>query len=239
MPKTATRQKRCDASGRANAGSQKQIQFYVNEEPTLLNRAIEDAFGRQLGLRWVSPLKADHYEEYKDLQFLATLGMSRYGQKLSAFWPKGGPRWDALARVESGAGGVLLVEAKSHIPEMYAGECKATSSTSLQMIDASIELTKSWLGVDAAVKWRGRYQYYFSARMRTGCLYQMANRIAHLYFFREVLGIDAWFVNLYFVDDPHSRTTQMEWELGLAEAKKSMGIAAASFAADVFLSAAG
>jgi hypothetical protein len=230
---------RCDASGRANAGSQRQIQFYVNEEPSLLNRAIEDAFDRELRLRWVSPLKDEHYQEYKDVEFLTALGMSKHGQQLRDFWPKGGPRWDALACVESGPGGVLLVEAKSHIPEIYAGECRATSSTSLQLIEASLAHTKTWLGVDGTVNWQGRHRYHLKTTERTGCLYQTANRLAHLYLFREVLGIDAWFVNLCFVEDPHSRTTQAEWELGLAEAKRKMGIKTVSFAADVFLPAAG
>jgi hypothetical protein len=143
----------------------------VNEKPALLDQAIEHAFSRQFGLRWVSPIKNHHYQEYKDLEFLTALGMSKHAQKLSEFWPRGGPRWDSLACVESGAKGVLLVEAKSHIPEMYAGECKAPSPNSLQMIDASIARTKEWLGVDAAVNWGGRCQYHFEARMRTVWVY--------------------------------------------------------------------
>jgi hypothetical protein len=210
----------------------------VNEQPGLLNRAIEDAFGHHLPLRWVSPLKADRYQEYKDLDFLRALGMGKHGQRLSEFWPKGGPKWDALACVDSEVGGVLLMEAKSHLPEMYAGGCKATSLNSLQVIDASLEKAQNWLSADPTAQWRERYSYQLKVRKRTGYLYQMANRIAHLYFFREVLAIDAWFVNLCFVDDPHSPTTQMEWELGLAEAKRNMGIESVLFAADVFLPAA-
>jgi hypothetical protein len=41
------------------------------------------------------------------------------------------------------------------------------------------------------------------------------NRFAHLYFFTEILRIEAWLVNVYFIDDrsiptPTSRTM---WEL--------------------------
>jgi hypothetical protein len=235
MRKVAVRQKPCDTSGRASAGSRRQIQTYVNEKPATLSRAIEDAFGHQLQLRWVSPLKTDRYQEYKDLEFLKIVGMGKYEQKLKEFWPNGGPRWDALACIESEAGGVLLVEAKSHIPEMYAGQCKATSTNSLRMINASIADTKDWLAVDPAVDWQGSYSYRVKARVRKGYLYQSANRIAHLYFFREVLRIDAWLVNLCFVDDPHSRTTQVEWQLGLAEAKRNLGIGIVPFTADVLL----
>jgi hypothetical protein len=239
MPKIQTDQKRCDTTGRAYAGSQRLIQFYVNEQTALLNRAIEEAFGHHVPLRWVSPLKTNQYREYKDLEFLKALGMVKHGHQLKGFWPRGGPRWDALACVDLGTAGVLLVEAKSHLPEMYAGECKATSLNSLQMIDASLEKTKTWVGADPTVKWLERHPYQLKARQRTGCLYQMANRIAHLYFFREVLGVDAWFVNLCFVDDPHSPTTQTQWGLGLTEAKRNMGIKSLPFAADVFLPAAG
>lgn len=206
------KQERCDVFGRAYAGSQRLIQFYVNEESGLLNRAIEDAFGLQFQFRWVSPLKGERYREYKDLEFLAALGVSKYGQKLTEFWPRSGPRWDALACIDPGARGVLPIEAKSHIPEMYSRGCTATSSNSLQMINASIARTKHWLGVNATTNWLGHHPYHFNKKIRSGGLYQMANRIAHLYFFREVLGIDAWFVNLCFVDDPHCRTTQREWE---------------------------
>jgi hypothetical protein len=232
-----TRQKRCDESGNAYAGSQKQIQLYVNEQPELLNRAIEDIFAKRFDLQWVSPLKRDRYRKYKDVEFLIALGIRQYGPKLIKFWPKGGPRWDALACATSESNSVLLVEAKSHIPEMYAGDCKATSATSLQMIGSSIAKTKDWLGVNPDTDWLGKFEYKVKASRRCGCLYQTANRIAHLYFLREVLGVEAWLVNVCFVDDPYCRTTQMEWELGMAEAKKNLGISNVPFAADVFLPA--
>jgi hypothetical protein len=108
-----------------------------------------------------------------------------------------------------------------------------------QYLCAAVLLPGNVTAACAAVNWRGRYQYHLGTKMRIGCLYQMANRITHLYFFREVLGIDAWFVNLCFVDDRHCPTAQPEWELGLAEAKRNMGIATVPFAADVFLPAAG
>src|SRR6185437_4504553 len=237
MRRNGTTGPRSDVSGRAYAGSQRLIQHYVNIETDSLNRAIEGTFGCQFGPRWVSPHESDGYREYKDREFLTATGPCHSQNHLSEFWPNGGPRWDALASVESGGGGVLLVEAKSHIPEMYAGKCKATSAISLQMIDSSISRAKNWLAVDNAINWLGQYHYSYKGQMRSGSLYQMANRIAHLYFLREILGINAWFVNLCFIDDPHSPTAQTEWNLGLAEAKKNMGIAAVPFAADVFLPA--
>jgi hypothetical protein len=232
MPTQSEDKKRCDASGKAYAGSQRQIQFYVNEQPAILNRAIEEAFGHQFRPKWVSPLKAERYREYKDLDFLEALGMGGQGEALKKFWPNGGPRWDALAVVESQSGGVLLVEAKSHLPEMYSGQCKATSPNSLRMIDKAIAKTKNWLNVESLVD-----SYLLKGRERKGHLYQLANRLAHLYFFREVLGIDAWLINLCFVDDPHSLTTQREWEFELAQARKNLGLASTPYMADVLLAA--
>jgi hypothetical protein len=70
-------------------------------------------------------------------------------------------------------------------------------------------------------------------------LYQSANRIAHLYFFREILGIEAWLVNIYFTHDPHSPTTRSAWQSGIAQVKKSLGTAEVPHCADVFLPAHG
>jgi hypothetical protein len=110
---------RCDDAGRAYAGSQQQIQLYVNEHPLVLNQAISDAFKIPFSLRWVSPLSSDGYREYWDDDFLNALGLSQHCKKLNDFWPSGGPHWDALACVENETGGVSLVEAKSHVPEIY------------------------------------------------------------------------------------------------------------------------
>jgi hypothetical protein len=52
---------RVDASGRAYAGSQRQIQTYVNDFPDVLNKTIADSLGSRFPdsarMRWVSPLK--------------------------------------------------------------------------------------------------------------------------------------------------------------------------------------
>jgi hypothetical protein len=86
--------------------------------------------------------------------------MSDCEQELDEIWSKGGPRWDALTCVESGTGGVLLVEAKSHVLEIYAGRCKATSSHSLEMIDLSLARAKKWLAGDVAANWMGLHPYW-------------------------------------------------------------------------------
>lgn len=203
--------KRTDISGRAHAGSQRQIQTYVNERTSELNQKISDALSqgiRASNLRWISPLAADGYSEYRDAEFLQLIGAGHLASMLPAFWPRGGPCWDALARIDGG--GCILLEAKSHVPEIYGNGCQA-SGDSLRIITTSLDRTKSWLGVRPEALWLGP-------------LYQCANRLAHLYFLREVGKLDAFLVNVYFIDDPHSRTTSQQWDEGISLANQALGI---------------
>lgn len=223
MNATQATDRRCDKDGRAFAGSQKQIQFYVNEQPAILNQAIEQAFGEQLHACWVSPLAGERYSEYRDSRFLQALGYERLGPHLRDFWPAGGPRWDALARTGSDGTELLLVEAKSHIPELYGSGCKA-SQPAMQKIQVSLNATKLWLGVHPSANWNGS-------------LYQSANRLAHLYFLNEIAGLKARLVNLYFIGDPHSPTTRVQWKRTLQLVKSELGVSEVPLAKDVFLPA--
>jgi len=215
---------RCDASGRAFAGSQRQIQCYVNEQQGVLDRAISDALSLPSTITWASPLRSDRYREYKDSAFLRVLGLDRLRTDLSLFWPRGGPVWDALAVVSGASQGVLLLEAKSHVPEISGSGCGAKADHSIQEIDASLAMTKLWLGASSGADWKGEF-------------YQTANRFAHLYFFREVLHMSAWLVNVYFTADPHCPTSRAQWDVAVADVKKALGISATPFRADVYLPA--
>ncbi len=217
---------KCDHTGRAFAGSQRQTQSYVNERSLVLDQVISDAFATPLCLRWVSPLSSDGYREYWDSAFLKALGLHQYCKELSRFLPTAGPHshWDALACVENRRGGILLVESKSHVPEIFGNGCKAKADLSIQKIERSMAATKEWLHVSQGADWKGS-------------LYQSSNRIAHLYFFREVLRIEAWLVNVYFTDDPHSPTSRTTWQAEISDVKKSLGIGAVPHCADVFLPA--
>ena len=104
-------------------GSQLQIQLYVNRHSAELTRAILDTFpdlaAKTSELDWKAPLERDGFDEPQDLRFLTAIGCERLADSLRAFWPAGGPVWDALA---IGRGGeVVLVEAKSHPAEIYGG----------------------------------------------------------------------------------------------------------------------
>jgi hypothetical protein len=224
---------RTDAFGRAYAGSQRQIQTYVNRRRAELDAAILRSLP-ELGaagalLEWVSPLEEERFMEYQDGAFLNALGLLDLSGMLAGFWPQGGPVWDALARVtlpDSGRTGVLLVEAKSYPLEMYSNGCCASKVSRTQILKA-LQQTRHWLAVGDA-DW-------------TGPLYQSANRLAHLYFLREVAGIPTWFVNICFAGDPHRPTPPPVWQDALLSVKVSLGLAPGPipFCADIILEAAG
>ncbi len=202
---------RINSTGRAKAGSQRQVQTYVNERTHALNSGVAQSLSRydldENEIHWVSPLAADTYSEYQDSEFLERVGLGLLAPELRKFWPRRGPCWDALARIE---GGCLLIEAKSHVPEIYGGGCGA-SPRSKQKIQAAFDATKAWLGVSPDVDWTGR-------------LYQSANRYACLYFLREIAGVQAFLVNVYFVGDRTTPTTREEWDPALECVKRELGL---------------
>jgi hypothetical protein len=215
--------KRVDGNGRAYAGSQRQIQTYVNQLPEALNSAVAQSFGADFptncNVRWVSPLAAEYYVEYRDADFLRALGLAQHTDALSRFWPRGGPCWDALARLEDGKGnpiGSILVEAKSHVPEFYSNDTRA-GANSLEHIKKSLGMAKNWFGVVETTAWTG-----FPKPDR--CLYQYTNRLAHLYFFRAILGVPAFLVNVHFLGDPHSPTELGVWQTAIGEIHKELGL---------------
>lgn len=220
---------RTNAEGRAHAGSQRQIQTYVNERESDLSRAVALALSAHhlspSAIQWVSPLKAEGYAEFQDAEFLNAVGAELLAPRLSEFWPQRGPCWDALARVEGG--GCILVEAKSHVSEIFGKGCCA-GGESRTLIQSSLSATRNWLGVEAKADWLGR-------------LYQSANRLAHLYFLREIGQANAFLVNIYFCRDPHAPNapkTRQEWDPDLRLVNEELGIPnSVPFCTSVFLEA--
>ncbi len=207
---------RVDEFGNAFAGSQLQIQTYVNRRRVELDAAICAAFPelqlRGASIEWVSPIEQDRFAEYQDSEFLSRLGLTELGGELASFWPQGGPRWDALAKIQfrdEMACGVLLLEAKSYPGEMIGNGCLATEP-SLTRISASIEKARLWVGAEGG-DWMGQY-------------YQFGNRLAHLYFLREVCGIPTWLINICFFDDPHKPTRELVWRDALEYPMKALGL---------------
>jgi hypothetical protein len=219
--------------GRARRGSRRQLQDYVNEHEAALTKALMQELParlRELGahIRWVSPLAKDDYAEYRDADFLWAIGLGDFVGELANFWPSGGPSWDALATISDSDGrihpGVILVEAKSHIPEIYGNGCQA-GPDSRDLIEKALAETKDWCKASTAADW-------------TGPLYQSANRFAHLYFIRERLKCPAWLVNIYFINDEIGPTDHDAWKAERRKVKATLGLTSmVPFVIDLFLPA--
>lgn len=201
--------------GRATKGSQLHMQDAVASRQQALARAIERALPDMSTerLRWVSPLQADDYREFRDGAFLDAVGLGSHRSALRAFWPAGGPVWDALAVTEQG--GVVLVEAKAHLSETPKRDrCKASSPISRALIERSLRQVREDLGVpDSAVPW-------------TEANYQIANRLAYLWWLNVERALPAWLVFLGFTDSPGWRDplTPTSWAETMSVAFGHMGL---------------
>lgn len=194
-------------------GSQIWLQEAVNENQEILNEtAAQGLLLQSLNIEWFSPLRCDEYAEYSDQDFTNLLELDLTDYPLSAFWPKGGPHWDGLARTDSSQ--VFMVEAKSYIGEMKEKGTRAKSDTSIAKIKCSLKKTQMFLGSDLSKDW-SKYPDY-----------QYANRLAHLYHLRVLNGIDAYLLMIYFLNDSANRgpSTPDQWEDAIQQRHERMGL---------------
>ncbi len=196
---------------RAVQGSQYWLQEYCH----LRTDMLDDDLRRQLELSdkdsitWLSPLEDDGYAEYRDKAFLERLSVHLDIRDLKSFWPRGGPVWDGLA--QTSRGDIILVEAKSHIPELVSS-CQA-EGPALELIKNSLAETAAFYGADSAAGWLEGY-------------YQYANRLAHLYLLRHVNKVPAWLVFVCFVNDfdMAGPTSADGWKSGIEDVHAHLGI---------------
>lgn len=190
-------------------GSLKWIQRAVNRRPSVLDSLLLPQIPDASRLRWLSPVEADGYAEYRDKSFLQHVGHPELAPALSAFWPQRGPQWDALARTESGE--VILVEAKAHLDEVVSGGIQA-GPKSKAGIESALATVVASLGASPKLPW-------------TGPFYQTANRLAHLHFL-TANRIPARLVFVCFVGDPEMKGPQSadEWRGALHMVRALLGL---------------
>ena len=218
----------------APRGSQRWLQLTVNRCPDVIDGAIEKANGLEHGetIQWLSPLESDAFTEYRDHAFLERLGISPRYRRLEDFWPSRGPVWDGLARTSSGR--CLLIEAKANIAEFDTSPTDA-SEESRRTIRKALDETRAFLRVHSKTNW-------------SECFYQYANRLAHLYYLRELNKVDAALVFVYFVGDTTvcgvNPVSHEGWQAAIELANHHLGIRAHSpwirdNVADVFIDVGG
>jgi hypothetical protein len=177
------------------------LQRLVNEKPHILKRELlQSKFAPQVAqIAWLSPRKDNGFAEYSDADFLELIGHANLHPDLAQFWPSRGPVWDGLA---TAVDNVFLVEAKAHIGEL-ASPASGAGEKSLEKINTSLASVKAYLGVKPEYNWTGHF-------------YQYTNRLAHLYFLRE-LDVKAYLVFVYFLNDTDMKgpANRAEWEAAL------------------------
>jgi hypothetical protein len=201
---------------RGYKGSKLHMQDAVADRLAELDNSIADALPALRGraLTWVSPLRTDDYDEYYDGDFLDALGLDAHKSALADFWPLGGPHWDALATVEGG--GVVLVEAKARVHEARNPDRSgATAASSVARIAASTARSRAFFGVPpSSPSWAEQH-------------YQVANRLAHLWWLHRERGVPTWLVFLGFTDSPdwpRDKLTPPKWRMQISEVFSKLGV---------------
>lgn len=189
-------------------GSLKWIQLAINRHKAYFDSLVAPHIARDAAITWLSPIQQDGFAEYRDAAFLKLIGQEALTEKLKAYWPARGPQWDALGLAGET---ILLVEAKAHIPEMMSDGCKA-SDPSLAIIRDAFSSTMVETNTKAGIDW-------------TGPLYQYANRLAHLHFFKKN-GVKAKLVLCCFVGDNQMNggASEAEWRGALKIADHLIGL---------------
>ena len=216
----------------ANRGSRRWLQVLVNCRPEMLNDAIAQRLPELPDdFDWRSPILEDHYAEYRDQSFLDRLAGSWYyrepeqpQQELSGFWPRFGPQWDGLAVTDKGQ--LVLVEAKAHVAEMVTAPSQARGEPARQRIQESLGVVKNFVNSKSPADWSTSF-------------YQYANRLAHLYWMRQVNGHDAYLVNLFFVNDRDMQGPQSvaEWQTAIQLQEIFLGVRQTGYALDPWVGA--
>ena len=189
------------SDNKSRRGSQLLLQESVQHRPDLLLACLRESGAIHHGetVAWVSPLVEDGYKEYKDAEFVAKLGLTnQLNVPLVSFWPRSGPRWDALGITSDGW--PVLVEAKAHISEAASPGSTAVADKSVKLISSSLDKARRHIAPRSSASW-------------TNTFYQYTNRLAHQYFFRELNGINSVLVFLYFLnaEEMNGPRTMEEW----------------------------
>ena len=202
-------------------GSECHLLRYLGRHRKLLDERVLGTLGRGNRIEWLDFEFASKRDTWQDaeLKGLAFLKLSPAQEAAwRAFWPygRGIMNWDAVGWVHGeGEPELLLVEAKANLKEVES-TCGA-GLRSRKVIEASFDTVEQALGVPTGADWLTGY-------------YQMANRIAVLWFLQQQ-GIPANLMMIYFTGDMPGPgracpTTAAEWGPALEAQDAALGLPA-------------
>jgi len=139
---------------------------------------------------WISPDPVSG-KELKDAAW-SKVGLRPPSPQAAGWWPASGPTWDAVAKVTGADGqtGAIFVEAKGRVPEIRSSGCQSRDPTNLTLITHAFHDVQNGLGLPKTPTWLGP-------------TYQLANRLAWLWFAREhdahrADSLPVWLLSIYF-----------------------------------------
>lgn len=197
----------------AARGSQRWLQIAVERNPDVLLEALRQPLRLALDetIYWKSPLRADGFAEYRDMEALRQVGIAKLPRRpLDEFWPQRGPVWDALGVTSRGV--PVFVEAKANVPEMASNGTQAGES-SLPLIEKSLAEARHFYAPRATAEWHRTF-------------YQYANRLAHHYFLQQVNRLPSRLVFLYFLnaDDVAGPSSRDGWRGAIQLLHAALGL---------------
>ncbi len=205
-------------------GSEFHLLRWMGRHRDLLTKNVSQSIGSENSIiEWVDfdfdSKKEIPDAELKGLEFLYVED-KKIKKEWEDFWPtgRGIHNWDAVGwrKINDSSKELILIEAKAHKDELITNT-NAENEKSILKIKRAFKLVMDRLEIRTENDWLKKY-------------YQMANRIAILYFLNEKVKIPAKLVNMYFIGDnfPNNSKdcpqTVSEWKDSIENQNEYLGI---------------
>lgn len=202
-------------------GSEFQLMRFLGHHRNELNDLIHKATNTNELIEWLdfpyNDKKKSGDGEWIGIECFSKLSnyKEEICEKWKKFWPQKGSsmtmNWDGIFKIKDTW---YFVEAKARKEESFQ-KCSASSQKSIKKINSAFGKTQNWLDITDR-DW-----------IKTNC-YQLANRLAFIYFCNEICEINAKLLYIGFVngyrmkkDEVHSSN---EWEEIWKEEMKCLGL---------------
>ena len=174
-------------------GSEYQLLRILGHHRNWVDESIKKIFNTRDSVYWFDyPVNVKRFSwdgEIKGIEFLKT--HSEYKdieEKWIDFWPQTGQaqNWDGICKIGET---YVFIEAKAHIREI--GSDSSAKEEGIKKIQKAFEKTRDYYKISNVNDWTRRY-------------YQLANRIAFIYFLNSC-GIRSKLLNIYFINGYEKR----------------------------------
>lgn len=178
-------------------GSEYHLLRFLGHHRKFLNMEINNQTRFKGNIEWFDYLinenRLSFDDEYKNIHFLKERdNFARIEENWKKFWPQKGnsQNWDGIFCHNDE---IVLVEAKAHLKEIQQS-CTAKVGPSKNKIIKAFKNTKDYFSIISQNDWLIKY-------------YQLANRLAFLYFL-DINSIRASILNIYFLNGYKKRSIE-------------------------------